>query len=184
MFRNDRLCEKSGHDVDHRFVDWCSEVLSLVRWPSPSWYFGAWGDCIWTRGWSYYCLLDYKWNHNVQNEHPFLLKKTWNKLLWKQFTEVQIEWDVGSFFLHRLPYIRLLFWNQVRCFLLDMQVKDTCALASLFRPSGYLFVQSIFTTCDCGMAQISVWNFYMAPLLNSGHNGTSDNIRLMVHFER
>lgn len=57
----------------------------------------------------YYCLLDYKWNHNVQNEHPFLLKKTWNKLLWKQFTEVQIEWDVGSFILHRLPYIRLLF---------------------------------------------------------------------------
>lgn len=109
MFRNDRLCEKSGHDVDHRFVDWCSEVLSLVRWPSPSWYLGAWGDYIWTRGWSYYCLLDYKWNHNVQNEHPFLLKKTWNKLLWKQFTEVQIEWDVGSFILHRLPYIRLLF---------------------------------------------------------------------------
>lgn len=88
------------------------------------------------------------------------------------------------FFLHRLPYIRLLFWNQVRCFLLDMQVKDTCALASLFRPSGYLFLQSIFTICDCGMAQISVWNFYLAPLLNNGHNGTSDNIRLMVHFER
>lgn len=50
MFRNDGLCEKSGHDVDHRFVDWCSEVLSLVRWPSPSWYFEEPVGTIFGRG--------------------------------------------------------------------------------------------------------------------------------------
>ena len=131
MFRNDRLYEKSGRDVNHRFVDWCSEILSLVRWLSSSWFFGAWGDYIWMRGWSYYCLLDYKWNRNVQNEHRFLLKKTWNKLTWKQFTEGTNRARCGLiffFFLHRLPYIRLLFetmcvasiWKLER-----MQVEDS-----------------------------------------------------------
>ena len=188
MFRNDRLYEKSGRDVNHRFVDWCSEILSLVRWLSSSWFFGAWGDYIWMRGWSYYCLLDYKWNRNVQNEHRFLLKKTWNKLTWKQFTEGTNRARCGLifFFLHRLPYIRLLFetmcvasiWKLER-----MQVEDSCASASLCRPSGCLFALSIFTTCDRDTAQFSVWNFYLALLLDSGHDGTSDSIRLMVHFE-